>query len=63
MLHDIYGNALSTRSPEAQAAFDLALRQIRTLHGDPIATLDAALDHDPRFGLAWITSASALSTR
>ncbi|MBK8838755.1 MAG: tetratricopeptide repeat protein [Hyphomonadaceae bacterium] len=61
MLHDIYGNALSTRSPEAQAAFDLALRQIRTLHGDPIATLDAALDHDPRFGLAWITRAIVLA--
>ncbi len=61
MLHDIYGNALSTRSPEAQAAFDLALRQIRTLHGDPIATLDAALDYDPRFGLAWITRAIVLA--
>ncbi len=40
MLNDIYANALSTRSREAQAAFDTALRRIRNYHGDPIASPD-----------------------
>lgn len=61
MLHDIYGAPLSTRSRTAQETFDTALRQIRTYHGDPVATLDAALAEDPEFGLAWITRAVVLA--
>lgn len=61
MLRDIYGAAVSTRSRTAQETFDTALRQIRTYHGDPIATLDAALADDPEFGLAWITRAVVLA--
>lgn len=61
MLTDIYDNPLSTGSPTAQARFNDALREIRTFHGDPIATLDAALEHDPDFGLAWITRAIVLA--
>jgi tetratricopeptide (TPR) repeat protein len=61
MLEDIYGNTLSTKSREAQDRFNDALRQIRTYHGDPIATLDAALAADPDFGLAWITRGIVLA--
>jgi tetratricopeptide (TPR) repeat protein len=61
MLNDIYDNPLSTNSTGAQEKFNAALRQIRTYHGDPIATLDAALEHDPEFGLAWITRAIVLA--
>lgn len=61
MLHDIYDNPISTKSTAAQEKFDQALRQIRTYHGDPVATLDAALEHDPEFGLAWITRAIVLA--
>jgi len=61
MLTDICDNPLSTGSQAAQARFNDALREIRTFHGDPIATLDAALEHDPDFGLAWITRAIVLA--
>ena len=61
MLYDLYGCALSTSSRPAAAKFDQALRQIRTYHGDPIATLDAALEDDGHFGLAWITRAVVLA--
>lgn len=61
MSEDIYGNPLTSRSQAARDAFNLALRQIRTYHGDPIATLDAALAADPDFGLAWITRAIVLA--
>lgn len=61
MITDLYGNPLSTGSHEAQEHFDRALKLIRTYHGDPIAPLDAALDADPQFGLAWITRAILLA--
>ena len=61
MLNDIYGCALSTSSRPAADRFNVALRLIRTYHGDPIATLDAAIEHDPQFGLAWITRAVLLA--
>ncbi|MDP3740515.1 MAG: tetratricopeptide repeat protein [Hyphomonadaceae bacterium] len=61
MLKDIYGNHVSTSSRAALAKFDQALRQIRTYHGDPIATLDAALEHDPQFALANVTRAMVLA--
>lgn len=61
MLHDIYDCALSTDSRAAADTFNEALLQIRTFHGDPIATLDGALAHDPKFGLAWITRAIVLA--
>lgn len=61
MPEDIYGNSITTRSQVARDRFDLALRQIRTYHGDPIATLDEALAADPDFGLAWITRAIVLA--
>ena len=61
MLNDIYGNPVSTSSRAALTKFDEALRQIRTFHGDPIATLDAALEHDPHFALASITRAIVLA--
>jgi tetratricopeptide (TPR) repeat protein len=61
MQNDIYGNALATSSRPAAETFNDALRQIRLYHGDPIATLDAALEHDPQFGLAWITRAIVLA--
>jgi tetratricopeptide (TPR) repeat protein len=61
MQNDIYGNPISTASHPAAEKFDVLLRQYRTYHGDPIATLDAALDHDRGFGLAWITRAVILA--
>jgi tetratricopeptide (TPR) repeat protein len=61
MTYDIYGNAISASSPLAAGKFNEALRQIRTYHGDPIATLDQALEHDPKFGLAWTTRAIVLA--
>ncbi len=61
MLTDIYGCALSTPSRAAAEKFNEALRLIRTYHGDPVAALDAALDHDPEFSLAWITRAALLA--
>ncbi len=60
MLKDLYGNAVSTPSRQAMAKFDQALFEIRTYHGDPIATLDSALDADPAFSLAWATRAIVL---
>lgn len=61
MLTDLYDNPISTRSREAQEHFNRALKLIRTYHGDPVAPLDAALDADPQFGLAWITRAILLA--
>jgi tetratricopeptide (TPR) repeat protein len=61
MKTDIYGNAISTRSGEAADAFNIALEQIRLFHGDPIASLDAAIAADPQFGLAWATRAGLLA--
>ena len=61
MTKDSYGNPISASSPQAAGIFNEALRQIRTYHGDPIATLDRALEHDPQFGLAWITRAVVLA--
>jgi tetratricopeptide (TPR) repeat protein len=60
MLKDVYGNAVSTSSRQALAKFDQALFEIRTYHGDPVATLDSALDSDPAFSLAWTTRAIVL---
>jgi tetratricopeptide (TPR) repeat protein len=61
MIKDSYGNAISASSRQAGEIFNEALRQIRTYHGDPIATLDRVLEHDPQFGLAWITRAVVLA--
>ena len=61
MLNDIYGCLLSTSSRPAAERFNSALRLIRTYHGDPIAALDAAIEHDPQFGLAWITRSILLA--
>jgi len=60
-LNDIYGNAVSTASQKALDAFNDAMRLIRTYHGDPIAALDRALEHDPTFALAWTTRAIVLA--
>jgi tetratricopeptide (TPR) repeat protein len=61
MTKDIYGNAISTASSKAAERFGEAMRQIRTYHGDPIATLDQTVEHDPQFGLAWTTRAIVLA--
>jgi tetratricopeptide (TPR) repeat protein len=61
MTKDIYGNSLSTSSRQAAEKFGEAQRQIRTYHGDPIATLDKAVELDPKFAMAWITRAIVLA--
>jgi tetratricopeptide (TPR) repeat protein len=62
MLHDRYGNPVSTRSEVALARYNEALEQLHLYRGDPVATLDAALAEDPRFGSAWAARAGALIT-
>jgi len=61
MTKDIYGNSLSTSSRQAAEKFGEAQRQIRTYHSDPIATLDKAVEFDPKFAMAWITRAVVLA--
>ena len=53
--------SLSTSSRQAAEKFGEAQRQIRTYHGDPIATLDKAVELDPKFAMAWITRAIVLA--
>lgn len=60
MLHDRYGNSVSTASQAALAKFNDACELIRMYRGDPIATLDAALAEDPDFGMAWAVRAGVL---
>lgn len=60
MLQDRYGNPLSTRSRSAVDKYDQALEQIRLYRGDPIATLDAAIEEDPNFTMAWAARAGLL---
>ncbi len=60
MLHDRYGNLMSTSSQGAVAKFDLACELIRLYRGDPIAALDAVLDDDPDCAMAWAARAGIL---
>ncbi len=60
MLYDRYGNALATTSHEAADNLDQAYEQLRIYQGDPIASLDAALAHDPDFMMAWAVRAGVL---
>jgi tetratricopeptide (TPR) repeat protein len=60
MLQDQYGNPVSTASKAALAKFDEACEQIRLYRGDPIGTLDAALEDDPDFAMAWAARAGVL---
>jgi tetratricopeptide (TPR) repeat protein len=60
MLADRYGNPVSTSSRTALEKYDEALQLIRLYWGDPIAALDAALDEDPDFTMAWAARADVL---
>lgn len=60
MLQDRYGNPVSTRSRAAVDKYDEALELIRLYRGDPIAALDAALEEDPNFTMAWAARAGVL---
>lgn len=60
MLHDRYGNAVSTSSASALTHYDEALLLARLYKGDPIAALDAALAEDPDFTMAWAARAALL---
>jgi tetratricopeptide (TPR) repeat protein len=60
MLADRYGNPVSTSSRAALEKYDEALQLIRLYWGDPIAALDAALDEDPDFTMAWAARADVL---
>jgi len=60
MLADRYGNHVSTASRAALEKYDEALELIRLYWGDPIAALDAALDEDPDFTMAWAARADVL---
>jgi tetratricopeptide (TPR) repeat protein len=60
MLQDRYGNPLSTHSRAAVDKYNSALELIRLYRGDPIAALDAAIEHDPNFAMAWAARAGLL---
>jgi len=60
MLKDRYGNPLSTHSRAAVDKYDRALELIRLYRGDPIAVLDAAIEEDPNFAMAWAARAGLL---
>ena len=60
MFTDRYGNPVSTSSRAALDRYDEALLLIRLYRGDPIAALDAALDGDPDFTMAWAARAAVL---
>ncbi|MDQ8728710.1 tetratricopeptide repeat protein [Bradyrhizobium sp. LHD-71] len=60
MLQDRYGNPVSTRSQGAIDKYNAALELIRLYRGDPIAALDAALEEDPNFTMAWAARAGVL---
>lgn len=60
MLRDRYGNPLSTRSGAAVDKYNSALELIRLYRGDPIAALDAAIEEDPDFTMAWAARAGVL---
>jgi tetratricopeptide (TPR) repeat protein len=51
-LTDSRGLAVSTRSAAALGQYELAVRQALGYFGNPLATLDAALEEDPGFGAA-----------
>lgn len=60
MLQDRYCNPLSTYSRAAVDKYDEALELIRLYRGDPIAALDAAIEEDPNFTMAWAARAGIL---
>lgn len=60
MFTDRYGNPVSTSSRAALDSYDEALLLIRLYRGDPMAALDAALDEDPDFTMAWAARAAVL---
>jgi tetratricopeptide (TPR) repeat protein len=53
---------MSYASERGLAAFETALRQLQSYRGDPIATIDAALAHDPDFVLGHILRAEVCIT-
>jgi hypothetical protein len=60
MHQDRYGNPLSTHSRAAVDKYNAALELIRLYRGDPIAALDAAIEDDPHFAMAWAARAGLL---
>ncbi|MBC7778693.1 MAG: tetratricopeptide repeat protein [Proteobacteria bacterium] len=62
MLTDSRGIAVSTTSTVALEAYETALTQFHSFHGDPLATIDEALAADPEFVLGHLFKACVLST-
>lgn len=62
MTTDIRNTPVSHATPEALEAFEKALLEFQTYSGDPIATLDAALEHEPDFVLGHLAKAGLLMT-
>jgi tetratricopeptide (TPR) repeat protein len=62
MIRDARGVEHSTTSPTAIQHYETALTQFQSYRGDPLATLDAALDADPSFVSAHLFKAFALYT-
>jgi tetratricopeptide (TPR) repeat protein len=61
-MKDIRGVPLSTTNAAAAAHFETALTQFHSYTGDPLATIQQALDADPEFALGHLFSAFALYT-
>ena len=59
-MHDARGNPTSTASAAALAHHEHASWQLVAFYGDPIATLDAAIEADPGWALARIAKADLL---
>ena len=59
-MNDARGNPVSTASASALAHHEHASWQLVAFYGDPIATLDAAIEADPGWALAHIAKAGLL---
>jgi tetratricopeptide (TPR) repeat protein len=62
MQHDLRGEPVSAASAQSLSAYETALVQFHSYTGDPLATLDGALEHDPEFVLGHLFKVFALYT-
>ena len=51
-MKDVYGHPITGATAEALAHYERGLRQLQTFTGDPVASVDAALELAPRFVMA-----------
>ncbi|MGE3968784.1 MAG: tetratricopeptide repeat protein [Dongiaceae bacterium] len=61
-LRDCRDLAVSTANPTSLAAYESAVEQMHSYFGDPVATIDAALERDPEFVMGHALRAGVLTT-